>query len=306
MPNPLTLASWPALSSSTAVATSSWVDSRSLPSRTATRSESRSSPVSETRSAASVSTYAANSALAMTASASCSGVRFSSYILTIACDQGRSRWRSASGQPSSSAMTRTGSGSARSAMTSNEPSASRRSAQSSSRPGGQLLDPGPEPGHVAAAERALDQPAQPGVLRRLAVEDRVGVQPVEGLPLVLGFPRPEDPAQAPARGAPGCRRRGWSQPRSRARRARRPAPRPGGRRRRGTGRRRRRVRQVQQLGGVHGDHDASVGSGAATCRGSSWSPILRARWVDRPMRPAHGMGIGADEGDPVASLTSPA
>ena len=36
------------------------------------------------------------------------------------------------------------------------------------------------------------------------------------------------------------------------------------------------VRQVQQLGGVHGDHDASVGSGAATCRGSSWSPVLRA------------------------------
>ena len=40
------------------------------------------------------------------------GVRSTSYIFTIACDQGRSRCRSASGTPSSSAMTSTGSGSA--------------------------------------------------------------------------------------------------------------------------------------------------------------------------------------------------
>ena len=50
---------------------------------------------------------------------------------------------------------------------------------------------------MAAAERALHETAQSGVLRRLTVEDRVGVQPVERLPFVVGFARPEDPAERP-------------------------------------------------------------------------------------------------------------
>ena len=62
---------------------------------------------------------------------------------------------------------------------------------------GELLDARRQPLHVAAPEGAGDQTPQPGVLRRLRVEDGVRVQPVEGLPLGLGPARHEDPAQSP-------------------------------------------------------------------------------------------------------------
>ena len=221
-------------------------------------------------------TYAANSALATTASASCSGVRLSSYILTIACDHGRSRWRSASGPAEQLGDDEDRQRFGEVGDDVERPVGGEMGGAVVEQPGGQLLDPGAEAGHVAAAERALHETAQPGVLRRLTVEDRVGVQPVERLPLVVGFARPEDPAERPlpedlaAGGVAG----------------RDPDPEaavPGDRRfgpEGGEGGVRVgddvRVRQVQQLGGVHGDHDASVGSGAATCRGTSWSPVLRA------------------------------
>jgi hypothetical protein len=48
---------------------------------------------------------------------------------------------------------------------------------------GQLLDPGPEPFHVPAAEGAGHQPPQPGVRGRLHLQQRVLVQPVERVPL---------------------------------------------------------------------------------------------------------------------------
>ena len=75
-------------------------------------------------------------------------------------------------------------------------------------PRGQLLDPRRQPLHVAAPERAGHQPPQPGVLGRLAVEDRVGVQPVEGLPVGVRRAWPEDPARAAGRAAPHPPRRG--------------------------------------------------------------------------------------------------
>ena len=96
---------------------------------------------------------------------------------------------------------------------------------------------------MAPAEGALHEAAQPGVLRRLAVEDRVGVQPVERLPHVVGVPRAEDPAQAAvaqhlvARGIP----RGDPEPQAAV-----PGDRGGGAQRgegAGRGRRRRRGRR---------------------------------------------------------------
>ena len=56
--------------------------------------------------------YAVNSAAAITARALAASVRPYSYIATMPADHGRSSGRSASGTPSSSAITATGSGSA--------------------------------------------------------------------------------------------------------------------------------------------------------------------------------------------------
>ena len=53
--------------------------------------------------------------------------------------------------------------------------------QAVDQPVGQLLDPRPQPLDVPAGERGADQPAQPGVVRRLHLQDRVAVDQVEAL-----------------------------------------------------------------------------------------------------------------------------
>lgn len=50
---------------------------------------------------------------------------------------------------------------------------------------------------MAAAEGLLDEAAQPGVLRGLAVQDGVGVQPVEGLPRGVRLAGREDSPERP-------------------------------------------------------------------------------------------------------------
>ncbi len=125
---PLTLASWPALSRSTTVATSSCRLSASPASRAWTRSVSRSSPGWRARCAAGSSTDAAKSEDARRASARACSLGPTSYIATMAWLHGRSRWRSACGQSSSSAMTVTGSGSATASARSKGPSRPRRRA----------------------------------------------------------------------------------------------------------------------------------------------------------------------------------
>ena len=149
-------------------------------------------------------------------------------------DHGRSRCRSASGTPSSSAMTATGSGSAKSAIRSNDAGSTRVE----QRVGGRL-HPRPQPLDVAAGERLGDQRPQPGVRRRLVLHHLVAVQPVERLELLgrlLVRPQPAEPAVAQhAR----WRRRRSAPATARSARARPAAPTPAAGRGRGRGRRRR-------------------------------------------------------------------
>ena len=87
-------------------------------------------------------------------------------------------------RPSSSAMTSTGSCSAIPESTSTGSAPSEPLHQAVDQPAGELLDPRPQPLHVPAGERRADQPAQPGVVRRLHLEDRVAVDQVEALELL--------------------------------------------------------------------------------------------------------------------------
>ena len=128
---------------------------------------------------------------------SISVVRPYSYIFTIALDHGRSSGRSASGTPE-----QLGDDGDRQllghARTAGRPAPSRRSARPARRPAaGQVLDPRAQPLDVPAGERRADQPAQPGVLGRLHLQDGVAVDEVEA-PEPLGRrPVPPDPAQPP-------------------------------------------------------------------------------------------------------------
>ena len=122
----LTVASWPAISSSAAVPTSSSVPSRAPPRRSAsrsaaTRSLTRSSPGCSRRWAITSRRASTNSADAVSARARRPPSGSGSYIATIAVDQPRSRGRTDSGSPSSSAITSTGSTCATPAMRSAEP-----------------------------------------------------------------------------------------------------------------------------------------------------------------------------------------
>ena len=140
-------------------------------------------------------------------------------------------------------MTRTGSGSAYPARTSKG---------SVCRPGGlrrrAALRPAPRSAGRAAAtcprpNAPGDEPAQPGVLRRLAVEDRVGVQPVERLPVVLRGRAAGRPGRAGGR-AGRHRRPAWLvATQTPGRCARPPARRRAGWRGAGRGRRPRRDRR---------------------------------------------------------------
>jgi S-formylglutathione hydrolase FrmB len=135
LPKTFTDASCPALSRSTAEATTS--SSLSLPpapdgsaeTSAATRSLTRSSRGDAARSRARPRTTSANSVAARIAASSSSTVGATSYIRTIACDQALSCGARSVGTPSSSATTRTGSGSAYSPTTSKP-----RGSTSSSRP----------------------------------------------------------------------------------------------------------------------------------------------------------------------------
>ena len=60
---------------------------------------------------------------------------------------------------------------------------------------GELGDPRLQAGDVPPGEGPLHESTKPGVLGGLAVEDRVRVQPVEGLPVGVGDARREDPPQ---------------------------------------------------------------------------------------------------------------
>ena len=97
-------------------------------------------------------------------------VRPYSYIFTIALDHGRSSGRSASGTPSSSAMTPTGSSSAIPERTSTGSRPGRALDQPVDQLAGVLLHPRPQPLDVPAGEGGADQPAQPGVVGRLHLQ----------------------------------------------------------------------------------------------------------------------------------------
>ena len=142
--------------------------------------------VRSARSAASRSTYAANSSHARCAFRWACSSGSTSYILTMACDQSRSSFQSAVGRAEQLADDEDRAAAPRSvAMTSTRPSRSRTRSTSSSRAAATSSTRGRSRVDVATGEGARDEPAQPRVLRRLRVEDRVGVQPVERRPRVV-------------------------------------------------------------------------------------------------------------------------
>ncbi len=124
LPSTLTVASCPAMSSSTAVATTS-SPVRSL----ATRWLSRSSPGCVARSRASARRWSANSVAARSAASRRSSSRPYSYIFTMALLHRTIAGPSSVGTPSSSAITATGSGWARCSSRSASPSRAMPSAR---------------------------------------------------------------------------------------------------------------------------------------------------------------------------------
>ena len=125
--------------------------------------------------------YDSKAALASVARRCASGVGLSSNIRVMSADHGRSRCRSASGTPSSSAMTATGTSSSRSAIRSNSPSASAPSIASPT----MASIRGRSASTVRGVNAVDDQPSQARVVGRLHV-DHLDRQQVPERRLVLG------------------------------------------------------------------------------------------------------------------------